>query len=425
MRVAVIGGGAAGMAAAWNLQNRAEVTLFESDNRLGGHVDTHSLLVSGRTYSLDSAFTVYNPKTYPEFSNWLAQLEVETQQAEASFSVRNVRSGLEYGSSGLAGLFSRPKNLFNWRFLEMLRQLRILRQLDADAIDPAMTLGELLEAQNFGESLVRNYLEPLCATTWSLSSTTLEELPAQHVLRFMNGYHLRLPEQGQWRVISGGSRRYVDAFVERFSGALKTGEPVLSVRRDDDGIEVVRGSGSQHFDAVVLACHPDQALKLLDAPSALETEILGAIRYRENRVVVHSDPAVMPLDQGTWASWNALVDDGCQVTYWLNRLQSLSTDQQFFVTLNPQVELEHVWSELWYRHPEFSQGVRQAQQRFAQINGQQETYFCGAYWGWGSHEDAFVSGARAAGAVLERRQVRQAARAERDAAQQAARSRRA
>ncbi len=403
------------MAAAWNLQNRAEVTLFEADNRLGGHVDTHSLLVSGRTYSLDSAFTVFNPKTYPEFTNWLAQLDVESQQAEASFSVRNAATGLEYGSRGLAGLFSRPKNLFNWRFLEMLRQLRVLRRLDVDAIDPAMTLGNLLQAQNFGEPLVTNYLVPLCATTWSLSSTRLEDLPAKHVLRFMAGYHLRVPEQGQWRVISGGSRRYVDAFVERFSGSLKTGEPVTCIHRDDDGIEVVRRNDSQRFDALVLACHADQALKLLEAPSALETEILGAIRYKENRVVVHSDPAVMPLDQRTWASWNALVDDGCQVTYWLNRLQSLNTDQQFFVTLNPSVELEKVWSNLSYRHPEFSQSVREAQQRFAEINGQQETYFCGAYWGWGSHEDAFVSGAKTAKAVIDRRELRQAARAERDA----------
>ena len=417
MKIAIIGGGAAGIGAAWNLQNRAEVTIFEAGNSLGGHVDTHSLLVGGRTCSFDSAFTVFNPNTYPEFTRWLSERGVATQQAEASFSVRNLDTALEFGSRGLTGLFSQRRNVVNWRFLEMLTQLRALRRISHEEIDPTLTLGELIEQQGFGDALIDNYLRPLCATIWSLSSARIHELPAVHVLRFMSGYQLLGANQGQWRVISGGSQRYLEAFSDQFAGTVRCAAKVLGVRRLAHGVVVKLASGPEHFDALVLACHSDQALQLLEDATGSEREILGAIRFTDNRVVVHSDPAVMPRDRRAWCSWNALIDGNCQVSgscqvsYWMNRLQSLNADQQFFVTLNPTMQLRQVWSELNYRHPQFSAQARQAQARRSEISGAMNTYFCGAYWGWGSHEDAFVSGMQAAAAVRQQGQMRREASA--------------
>jgi predicted NAD/FAD-binding protein len=410
MKIAVIGGGAAGIAAAWNLQNRAEVTIFEAANSLGGHVDTHSLLVGGRICSFDSAFTVFNPNTYPEFTRWLGERGVASQQAEASFSVRNLDTALEFGSRGLSGLFSQRRNIANWRFLEMLMQLRVLQGISHEEIDPSLTLGELIEQQGFGDALIANYLRPLCATIWSLSSARIHELPAVHVLRFMSAYQLRGANQGQWRVISGGSQRYIEAFSDQFAGKVRCASKVHSVRRQVDGVVVNLASGPEYFDALVLACHSDQALKLLEDATGSEREILGAIKFTDNRVVVHSDSAVMPRDRRAWCSWNALVDGDCQVSYWMNRLQSLNTDQQFFVTLNPTMQLRQVWSELNYRHPQFSAQARKAQARWGEINGVMNTYFCGAYWGWGSHEDAFVSGMQAA-ATMQQGQMRREASA--------------
>lgn len=396
MKIAVVGGGAAGLAAAWNLQNRAEVTIFEADNSLGGHVDTHSLLVDGQICSLDSAFTVFNPGTYPEFTRWLRELGVTTQPAEASFSVRNLETAIEYGSRGFRGLFSHRRNLVNWRFFEMLMQLRALQRICHEDIDSELTLGELIQQQGFGDALVDNYLRPLCATIWSLSAVRIHELPAAHVLGFMSAYQLRGLNQGHWRVISGGSQRYVEAFSDKFSGTIRCASRVLSVGRDAQGATVNLATGPERYDAVVLACHSDQSLKLLEDATAQEQEILGAIQFCDNRVVVHSDAAVMPSEKTAWCSWNARVDGGCQVSYWMNRLQSLNSDTQFFVTLNPTMPLQQVWSELSYRHPQFSTRARQAQARWGEINGVMNTYFCGAYWGRGSHEDAFVSGVQAA-----------------------------
>jgi len=402
MKVAVIGGGAAGMAAAWTLQDHAEVTLFEAANRLGGHVDTHSVLVNGRTYSLDTGFSVFNSADYPKFSRWLDELGVMAQPAEASFSVRNVASGLEYSSNGIAGAFSQPRNLVNGRHLRMLRDIGKLRQLEIEAIDPAMTLGELITRERLGEALVRDYLLPVCATAWALSAVEPLELPAARVLRFIDSYQRKNNSSYGWQVIGGGSRRYVDAFETAFTGVIRTGEPIRRIYREPGQIRLELGRGIERFDALVLACHSDQALALLDRVDSLEREILGAIDYADNRVVMHSDAQVMPVDRKIWSSWNALIDEGCQVSYWMNRLQTLGSERDFFVTLNPLAEPERIWSDVTYRHPLSSVQARGAQARRAEINGSSATYYAGAYWGSGSHEDAVDSGVQAGREILQR-----------------------
>jgi uncharacterized protein len=397
MRVAVVGSGISGLASAWHLQHRARVTLYEAQNRIGGHTDTHSILTGGRTYAVDSGFIVFHDSSYPGFSAWLRELDVESQPTDLSFGLRNVTTGLEYGTASLSALFCQPRNLASPRFLGMLRDLRrfYVGSVRLDARD-MRTLGDFLEAEGYGRAFQEEHLLPMCAALWSAPVADARRLPAAHVLAF-RAWHgmLQLTGRPQWRVVRGGSRRYVEAFERRFVGTIARGERVLGIARLPGQVVVRRRSGSQSFDAVVLACHSDQALALLEDPSAAEREILGAIRYQRNRVVIHSDPAVMPVNVRAWSSWNALVSGGerpGQVTYWMNRLQALPPTQPLLVTVNPDQALRDVWGEREYAIPAFDARARAAQQRRGEINGVRGTWYCGAYWGRGLHEDGFVSG---------------------------------
>jgi len=394
VKVAVVGGGIAGMAAAWHAAEQAHVTLFEAENRLGGHTDTLSLLQSGRTYSLDSGFTIFNDENYPGFSAWLDALGVPTQPADTSFSVRNLRSGLEYGSSGFNAVFCQRRNLASVRFWGMLTDLlRFYREVERLDLG-ALTLAELIERRDYGRAFVLDHLVPLCSTVWALPSAQVLELPAAHVVQFMARHQmLQVGGRPQWRVVRGGAHRYVGEFVRRFRGDVCCGCRVERVERRPDGrVQVTHERGSETFDALVLACHSDQALRMLADPSPAEREVLGAIRYHPVRVVVHSDSQVMPRRRRAWCTWNVLVGDDCQVSYWVNRLQSLSGAQDFFVTLNPTGELGKVWGERTHEHPVFDSSARAAQARRQEISGVANTYYCGAYWGLGSHEDAFATG---------------------------------
>lgn len=402
MKVAVVGAGISGLAAADELQAYADVTVFEAARRIGGHTDTHSILSGGRTYQVDSGFIVFNEQNYPRFSAWLAGLGVTSQPSDMSFGVSNRLTGLEYGTASLSAVFCQRRNLASPRFLQMLADLRRFYRTAAE-VGPAdpRTLGEYLAQNGFGPGFTDDHLVPMCAALWSLPICAARDVPVAHVVAFMV-HHRMLQTDGRpaWRVVQGGSSRYLGAFARRFRGNLRTGEPVLAVARRPEGVTVTTRTGHHAFDAVVLACHSDQALALLQDPSRAEHEILGAIGYQRNRTVVHSDSSVMPRRRAAWSSWNAVVDShgsrACRVTYWMNRLQSLGDQQPFFVTLNPSGELRDVWSEREYAHPVFTVAARRAQQRRQEISGVGNTWYCGAYWGWGFHEDGFASGADAA-----------------------------
>lgn len=406
MRVAVVGAGIAGIAAAHALQERAEVTLFEAARRIGGHTDTHAILAGGRTYRVDSGFIVFNEHNYPRFSAWLDELGVGARATDMSFAVSNRNSGLEYGTRNLNALLCRRRNLVSPGFIGMLADLRrFYREAGAVTGDDGRTLAQYLDQEGYGQAFTDAHLIPMCAALWSLPTGDALALPIAHVVAFMNQHRLlQVNGRPQWQVVEGGSASYLKAFAQRFSGRLCRGDPVLRVARQPGGATVTTLSGAHSFDAVVLACHSDQALAVLQDPSPAESEVLGAIRYQRNLVVVHSDPAVMPLRRAAWSSWNAVVDESlpgqCQVSYWMNLLQSLDRQQQFFVTLNPGRELERVWSRRDYAHPVFTRHARHAQTRRHEINGVRNTYYCGAYWGWGFHEDAFTSGVEVAEALL-------------------------
>ncbi len=417
MRVAVVGGGIAGMAAAHVLQDFAEVTLFEAEPRLGGHTDTHNLLVDGRTCAVDSGFIVFNRTNYPLFSAWLDELGVASRPTDMSFSVRREGddgASVEYGTATLGALFCQRRNLVSARFLSMLRGIRrFYREAARVAGDDARTLGEFLDARRYPGAFVDDHLLPMCAALWSAPLARVRELSVAHVAAFMANHGLlRLRNRPAWRVIEGGSSAYVDAFVRRFRGRRLVGRRVERVARGSGGVRVATADGAaERFDRVVLACHADQALALIE-PTPVERAVLGALKYRRNRAVVHSDPSAMPRRRAAWSSWNVVADcragaARCRVTYWMNRLQGIAGGRHFFVTLNPRAPLRNVWIEREYAHPVFTPEARRAQRRRGELNGVGGLYYCGACWGWGFHEDGFRSAVDAAHAL--RRELRDAA----------------
>jgi uncharacterized protein len=405
MKVAVIGAGISGIAAAHALQNDADVTIFEAARRIGGHTDTHAVLAGGRTYRVDSGFIVFNEHNYPQFSDWLRELGVASRPTEMSFAVSDRQTGLEYGTRSFNALFCRRRSMLSPGFLSMLADLRrFYREAGSVSSDDSRSMGEYLRDNGYGAVFIEGHIVPMCAAVWSLPMGDALDMPVAHVVAFMAQHRLlQINGRPQWRVVEGGSGTYLKRFSERFRGRVCIGEPVLRLSRQAAQATVTTARGSHAFDAVVLACHSDQALALLQDASQAEREILGAIRYQRNVAVVHSDPSMMPRCRGAWSSWNAMVDRsgtaGCQVTYWMNLLQSLDGDQPFFVTLNPDRKLSRVWSTRDYAHPVFTRQARLAQQRHAEISGHRNTYYCGAYWGWGFHEDGFASGMLAAQAM--------------------------
>ena len=408
MRVAVIGGGVSGIAAAHACQDFADVTLFEANSRLGGHANTHVLLIDGHAYAVDSGFIVFNRPNYPLFSAWLDRLEVATQATEMSFGVATA-DGLEYGTSSLGGLFCQGRNRVRPAFLRMLSDIvRFYGQAPGISDSDPRSLADFLAAGRYSKAFSEQHLIPMCAALWSAPVERARELPISHVAAFMAHHGMtQLRDRPQWEVVRGGSQAYVNAFRGSFQGELRTGHRVEAVRRDADGVTVATEGGSGRFDHAILACHSDEALAVLEA-TATERAVLGAIRYQPNRAVLHSDASVMPKRRAAWSSWNVRADaDGrFTFTYWMNRLQGLEAPRPFFVTLNPARTLRDIWLECDYQHPIFTADAHAAKARLGEISGCQRTFYCGAYWGWGFHEDGFRSGLEAA------RQLREQAQAE-------------
>ncbi len=414
MRIAVVGGGISGMAATYALQSFADVTLFEANQRLGGHTDTHNILVGTRTYAVDSGFIVFNRANYPLFSAWLDELGVASKPSDMSFSVRV--AGTEYGTSSLGALFCDRRNAVRPRFLSMLRGIRrFYREAHSVAETDQRTLGEFLAEERYPAAFLADHLLPMCAALWSAPLGEAKELSIAHVAAFMANHGLlQLRDRPQWRVVEGGSSAYVEAFRSGCRANLRLGQPVRRVLRDAGGVGIATATGAERFDQVVLAVHSDQALALIQ-PTPAERAVLGALGYRSNRAVVHSDATAMPRRHAAWSSWNVAADAGagCQITYWMNRLQGLAAGsrpdrgEEFFVSLNPERPLDRVWVTREYAHPVCTPAARAAQRRRDEINGTHRTHYCGAYWGWGFHEDGFRSAIEAADSL--RSEVRRAA----------------
>lgn len=398
MRVAIIGGGISGLAAAHGCQSFSDVTLYEAQPRLGGHTDTHNLLVDGRTYAVDSGFIVFNRENYPRFSEWLEGLDVPSQATQMTFGV-STAAGLEYGTSSLGAVFCQRRNAISPSFLLMLNDIGRFYRTAGTVVDrDSTTLGEFLRVGRYSEAFAEHHLLPMTAALWSAPRECARNLPIGHVAVFMANHGLtRWRQRPQWRVIRGGSSSYLAAFAASFKGETRLACPVRHVMRQGSGVIIETEKGSERFDQVVLACHSDDALALVDATTE-ERNILSAIPYQSNRAVLHSDASIMPSDASAWSSWNVHIaaDGNYEFTYWMNRLQGLASTPHFFVTLNPVRPLANLWAQREYRHPVFTPDAVQAKRRLEQMNGGNRTHYCGAWCGWGFHEDGFRSGARVA-----------------------------
>jgi predicted NAD/FAD-binding protein/DUF1365 family protein len=403
-RIAVIGSGVAGLTAAYVASRTATVTLFEADDRLGGHADTH--LVDG--LAIDTGFIVHNPRTYPVLLRMFAELGVATQPSEMSMSIRDDTTGLEWaGALGRRGLFPTSANLRNPRYLAMLTEIpRFHRRARATLADtgPDRTLRDFLDDGRFSAYFVRHFMEPMVAAVWSCDPQVALDYPARYLFTFLE-HHGMLGIFGspQWRTVTGGSQAYV-AKVAAAVPEVRTGTKVTSVLERPDGVEITDGNGVvSRFDAVVVATHPGQALAMLAEPTAAQREVLGAMPYSPNVALLHSDRSVMPGAENAWASWNFLrrsgPEGGVTVTYDLTRLQRLDTDTHYFVTLGGEglVDPSMVIDRMEYEHPLYNPASVAAQSRLPEIETDRVA-FAGAYHGWGFHED----GARSGLAAVER-----------------------
>ncbi len=404
MRIAIIGSGVAGMVAAHLLRREHDVVLFEADDRPGGHTHTHRIELPDATVDVDTGFLVYNERTYPLFCRLLDELGVPTQPSDMSFSVSDERTGLEWRGTTLSTVFAQRRNLVRPAFLRMLGDVyrfnRLVRGLLDQPPPPDVTLADILAPHRWSRAFEDWYLVPLGSSIWSADPATFTGIPAATFARFFDRHGLlRLRDQPSWRTVSGGARRYVDAILAPLAeeGRLRLAAPVEKIRRGPGGVEVVGASGVEQFDQVVVATHSDQALRLLSDAAPAERAVLGAMRYQPNSAVLHTDTRLLPKNPRARASWNyhRLRSDtaGATLTYYLNPLQSIPSRTPVLVTLNRDEAIDpaKVLARMHYAHPVLDAAAIAAQGRRHEINGVRRTWFCGAYWGYGFHEDGVRS----------------------------------
>jgi predicted NAD/FAD-binding protein len=415
MRIAVVGSGIAGLSAAWLLAPQHEVVLYEAADYAGGHSNTVDVTLDGLTWPVDTGFLVHNDRTYPNLIRLFARLGVTTPASEMTFAVSLPGEDLEWAGSSLATLFAQGRNIWRpafWRMVaDILRFNRHADHLLTEARTSQATLGQLLDAGNYSREFRHWYLYPMGAAIWSTPTAGMAAFPAETFLQFcLNHGLLQIFDRPQWKSVEKGSREYVNAMLASL-GDVRLSCPVRRVTRNEDGVQVESADGSTCFDAVVLACHSDQSLALLQDASAAEREVLSAIRYLPNTAWLHTDVALMPRRRRTWSAWNyysAGDADGGQavaVTYWLNRLQPLPFASDVFVTLNPPQPpaASSVIRRIAYAHPQLDQAAYRAQQKLPSIQGRDRVYFCGAWAGYGFHEDGLKAGmavARQLGATI-------------------------
>jgi len=405
MKIAVIGTGIAGNVAAYRLHREHELSVFEAAGHAGGHSHTHDIALGGRDYAVDTGFIVFNDRTYPNFVALLAELGVASQPSSMSFSVRSDASDLEYKGTTLNTLFAQRRNLLRPSFLGMVRDiLRFNREAPAllERQDDGLTLGALLQAGGYGRAFIEHYLVPMGAAIWSTEPRLMLGFPARFFVRFFHNHGmLSVNDRPLWRTVRGGSREYVRRLTAPFAHRIRLGTPVRGLRRFPGHVEVeLAGGARERFHAAVVACHSDEALALLRDPSREEREVLGAIHYQTNEAVLHTDTRLLPRRRLAWAAWNYHVPDGpapqapsrVALTYNMNILQDLDAPETFCVTLNRSdaIDPARVLRRITYHHPFYTPAAVAAQARQREINGNR-TYYCGAYWRFGFHEDGVAS----------------------------------
>lgn len=410
-KIAVIGSGISGSSAAWALSDTADVTLYEAEDRAGGHTATVDIDYDGTPLSVDTGFIVYNELNYPELTQLFAHIGVDTHESDMGFSLSLDEGRLEWSGHNLRTLFTQKRNIVSPRFLWMLREILRFNRccvVDRDAGRLAgLTIGGYLEKRRFSAGFRDNYLIPMAAAIWSTPRVEMLAFPAATFVTFFENHRLIEEDRPMWRTVTGGARSYLERLLAPLGRRVRTGAGIEAVARDAHGVTVkARGAEPERYDGVVVATHSDQALALLSDASAIERSILSAVPYRPNRVVLHRDPRLMPRRKGVWAAWNYLrtsddADREVCVTYWMNRLQGIDSALPLFVSLNPTIEPreELTFGEWSYAHPQFDAAALTAQARLGEIQGMRNTWFAGAWTGYGFHEDGLRSGLDAAEAL--------------------------
>ncbi|HET7589176.1 MAG TPA: FAD-dependent oxidoreductase [Solirubrobacterales bacterium] len=406
MRIAIVGTGISGLVAAHRLHPEHEIVVYEASERIGGHTHTVAVEAADGTHRVDTGFIVFNDRNYPHFEALLAELGVASQPSQMSFSVADGRGRFEYSGTPW-GLFARPAHLLSPAFLGMLRDWRRFNR-EARALigvnGTAPSLGHWLEQQRFSRHFVERLIVPQASAVWSADPAQMWSFPASFMAEFFENHGMfSLRNRPQWRTVSGGSRSYVEAIVAPWRERVRRGAPVRRIERLPDRVRIeADGCESEEFDQVVIATHSDQALAMLGDSSEAEREVLGAIPYQPNEAVLHTDERLMPRRRTAWSSWNFHLTpepvEGTTVTYWMNHLQSLRARENYFVTLNrtAQIDPARIIRMVAYDHPVYTKQGVAARARWSEISGgERRTRYCGAYWGWGFHEDGVVSAQRA------------------------------
>ncbi|WP_298183114.1 FAD-dependent oxidoreductase [uncultured Pseudomonas sp.] len=408
MKIAIIGSGIAGLTSAYLLNRTHQISVFEAGDWVGGHTHTVDVQVDGQHHAVDTGFIVFNDWTYPNFIRLLNQLGVGFKATEMSFSVSDPVSGVEYNGHSLNSLFAQRRNLLSPKFWGMVRDIlrfnrEALNDLNLQRIARDMTLGDYLKANAYSERFIQHYIVPMGAAIWSMSLHDMLGFPLQFFVRFFKNHGLlSVSDRPQWCVVEGGSSSYIAPLTESFKQHIRLNCPVTRVERDAEGVTLHSAQGSERFDKVVFACHSNQALALLAEPTRIEKDILGALPYADNDVVLHTDTRLLPQRPLAWASWNYRLggpaDQPAAVTYDMNILQGIQSETTFCVSLNQTalIDPSTILARYTYAHPQYSLAGTQAQARGEELLGANHSYFCGAYWANGFHEDGVVSALRVA-----------------------------
>lgn len=402
-RIAVIGSGISGLSAAWLLSKTHDVTIFEKCDHIGGHSNTRNVTTASGNIPVDTGFIVYNEKNYPNLTAFFKHLDVPTSESSMSFAYSVDRGRYEYGSGRWSDLFGQPKNIVSlrhWQLLKDIKRFFAEAQSRVETYPASISMGDFLRAEQYSEAFVEDHILPMAGAIWSSPAETMEGFPARSFLEFYSNHGLlQVYERPQWRSVLGGSKEYVRRILENSAVRVVGNAEIASIKRNPAGVRITQRDGSvEAFDQVVLACHADTAYALLSDRDPLEEAVLSNFRYSDNRVVLHTDASHMPKRRKVWSSWNYMREtangDQASVTYWMNSLQSLGTDQDIFVTVNPghEIDPDSIHYETSCHHPVLDGPAVDAQQVLWELQGRHRTWFCGSYFGYGFHEDGLQSG---------------------------------